>query len=164
LVAEIIRTGHPDKDGKPRVNVPAEDQKRVFLWLDLNVPYYGTSASNHKARLGSRRMLPLDFDSTLAEVASRRCNSCHEQGPPRKFYTRVMEPELNDFMLSPLAIEAGGTGKCGQPVFATTEDPDYQKILATFDPVHALLAERPRADMEGFADTCDLTQKTAEAP
>jgi len=77
-LAEIIRTGHPDEEGKPRVDVPDEDRRRVYLWIDLNVPYYGTSSSNHKARLGSRRMMPLNLDSTLAEVASRRCASCHK--------------------------------------------------------------------------------------
>jgi hydrazine synthase alpha subunit-like protein len=155
LVAEIIRTGHPDKDGKPRVNVPEEDRRRVFLWLDLNVPYYGTSSSNHKARLGSRRMMPLDLDSTLNEVAARRCNSCHKDGVPRKFYTRVMKPEHNDFLLAPLAESAGGTQKCGQPVFQSTDDPDYQKILKTFGPIHELLKQRPRADMAEFTMMCD---------
>ncbi len=150
LLAEIIRSGHPDEDGKPRVDVPDEDRRRVYLWLDLNVPYYGTSSSNHKARLGSRRMLPLELDATLSEVASRRCASCHEQGIPRKFYTRVMNPQHNNFLLAPLSEAAGGTGKCGQPVFKSKDDPDYQKILETFRPIHELLKERPRADMEDF--------------
>ena len=48
-LAEILRSGHPDKDGKPQVNVPDEDRRRVYLWMDLNIPYYGTSSSNHKA-------------------------------------------------------------------------------------------------------------------
>ena len=155
LVAEIIRTGHPDKDGKPMVNVPDHDRRRVYLWLDLNVPYYGTSSSNHKARLGSRRMMPLDLDSTLNEVAARRCNSCHKDGIPRKFYTRVMKPEHNNFLLAPLAESAGGTQKCGQPVFQSTDDPDYQKILKTFEPIHELLKRRPRADMPEFTMMCD---------
>jgi hypothetical protein len=155
LLAEIIRTGHPDEEGKPRVNVPDEDRRRVYLWLDLNVPYYGTSSSNHKAQLGSRRMMPLDLDATLNEVAARRCNGCHKDGVPRKFYTRVMKPEHNNFLLAPLAEAAGGTQKCGQPVFQSTGDPDYQKILKTFEPVHELLKQRPRADMAGFAVMCD---------
>jgi hypothetical protein len=154
-LAEIIRTGHPDEDGNPRVDVPDEDRRRVYLWLDLNVPYYGTSSSNHKARLGSRRMLPLDLDSTLSEVASRRCAGCHQQGIPRKFFTRVMKPENNNFLLAPLSQEAGGTQRCGQPVFRSKDDPDYRKILKTFEPIHRLLKERPRADMEGFDMMCD---------
>jgi len=154
-LAEIIRTGHRDKDGKPRVDVPDEDRRRVYLWLDLNIPYYGTSSSNHKARLGSRRMMPLKLDSTLNNVASRRCAGCHKSGIPRKFYTRVMKPENNSFLLAPLAEEAGGTQKCGKPVFLSTDDPDYRKILATFEPIHELLKRRPRADMKGFKLICD---------
>lgn len=149
-LTEILRGGHPDQDGKPRVDVPDEDRRRVYLWMDLNIPYYGTSSSNHKDRLGSRHMLPADLDSTLAEVAARRCNDCHAAGVPRKFYTRVVQPEKNSFLLAPLARAAGGTERCGKAVFASPADPDYQKILRTFAPIQALLKERPREDMAGF--------------
>ena len=151
LLAEIIRSGHPDKDGKPRVDVDDASRRRVYLWLDLNVPYYGTSSSNHKVRLGSRRMMPHNLDSTLQDVAARRCASCHTDGVPRKFYTRMLKPENNNFMLAPLAKSAGGTEKCGKPVFKTKADPDYRKLLETFTPIQELLDERPRADMPGFA-------------
>jgi len=154
-LAEIIRTGHPDKDGKRRVNVPDEDRRRVYLWIDLNVPYYGTSSSNHKARLGSRRMMPADLDATLREVAYRRCAKCHTKGIPRKFYTRITNPRKNDFLLAPLAAKAGGTEKCGKPIFLSAEDADYQKILRTFDEIHELLKKRPRADMPEFKVMCD---------
>jgi len=154
-LTEILRSGHPDKDGKPRVAVPDEDRRRVYLWMDLNIPYYGTSSSNHKAQLGSRRMMPLDLDATLRDVAARRCAECHKAGIPRKFYTRVLNPEKNNFLLAPLAKEAGGTEKCGKAIFGSTSDPDYQRILRTFAPIHALLKERPRADMEGFRVLCD---------
>jgi hypothetical protein len=137
------------------VNVSLEERRRVYLWIDLNVPYYGTSSSNHKARLGSRRMMPLELDATLDEVASRRCASCHQAGIPRKHYTRVENPHRNSFLLAPLARDAGGSEKCGQPVFTTTEDPDYQKILKTFEPIHQLLRERPRADMPDYQLICD---------
>jgi hypothetical protein len=159
-LADIIRTGHPDEDGKPRISVPDADRRRVYLWLDLNIPYYGTSSSNHKARLGSRRMMPLDLEATLSEVASRRCASCHQDGIPRKFYTRVENPENNSFLLAPRSLAAGGTQKCGPAVFASKDDPDYQKILATFAPIHVLLKTRPRADMEEFTLMCDLEHET----
>ncbi|MCP3920234.1 MAG: hypothetical protein GY711_32305 [bacterium] len=149
-VADIIRSGHPDENGDARVDVPDEDRRRVYMWLDLNVPYYGTSSSNHKARLGSRRMMPLDLDAVLDDVATRRCASCHEEGIPRKFFTRVMKPEHNSFLLAPLARAAGGTQKCGEAVFRSKDDADYQRILETFAPIHELLKERPRADMTEF--------------
>jgi hypothetical protein len=154
-LAEILRSGHPDKGGKPQIDVPDEERRRVYLWMDLNIPYYGTSSSSHKEQLGSRHMLPAELEPTLSEVASRRCVSCHATGVPRKFYTRVTRPENNSFLLAPLARSAGGTERCGRPVFLSTTDPDYQKILRTFVPVHALLKERPREDMEGYRVTCD---------
>jgi hypothetical protein len=154
LLAELLRNGHPDEHGKRRVDVPEEDRQRVYLWLDLNVPYYGTSSSNHKARLGSRRMMPQDLDATLNAVAARRCRSCHQEGIPRKFYTRVMNPENNSFLLAPLSKEAGGTEKCGTPIFRDKSDPDYVEILKTFAPIRELLKQRPRADMEGYTYTC----------
>ena len=96
-------------------------------------------------------MLPADLDTTLEEVSARRCASCHQEGVPRKFFTRVMNPEKNSFLLAPLTEAAGGTGRCGQPVFASKDDPDYRKILATFEPIHRLLAKKPREDMAGYA-------------
>jgi hypothetical protein len=150
-LAEIIRSGHPDEDGKPRVDVADADRRRVYLWLDLNVPYYGTSSSNHKSRLGSRRMYPAQLDATLNEVAARRCTECHDKGLPRKFYTRMLKPENNNFMLAPLAKEAGGTEKCGRPVFPSKDDPDYRKLLDTFRDIQQLLENLPRADMADFA-------------
>ncbi len=152
-LAEIIRTGHPDKDGTPRVEVADADRRRVFLWIDLNVPYYGTSSSSYKERLGSRRMYPYELDSVLDEVASRRCASCHGRSIPRKYYTRMLKPENNSFLLAPLAKAAGGTEKCGRPIFKSKSDPDYRKIMDLFQPLQEMLEQRPRADMLAFDTT-----------
>jgi len=149
-LAKIIRTGHPNKKGKPRVNVPDADRRRVYLWIDLNVPYYGTSSSNHKKHIGSRRMYPPNLDSTLKEVAARRCIQCHKKELPRTFYTRFENPQNNGFLLAPLAKAAGGTEKCGKAIFKSTDDPDYRKIIKTFEIIHGLLRRRPRADMKNF--------------
>jgi len=154
-LARIVAGDHKDADGKPRANVPDEDRRRVYLWMDLNIPYYGTSSSNHKAALGSRRMMPAELDAVLQDVSARRCGECHKGGIPRTFYTRITNPQHNAFLLAPLAKQAGGTQQCGRAVFANTEDPDYQKILRTFQPIHDLLGKRPRADMPGFTVMCD---------
>ena len=59
----------------------------------------------------------------------------------------MLKPENNSFLLAPLAKSAGGTEACGKAVFATKNDPDYQKILATFRPVEELLKQMPRMDI-----------------
>lgn len=152
-LAEIIRSGHPDKNGKPRINLPDADRRDVYIWIDLNVPYYGTSSSNHKNRLGSRRMYPYELDGILKEVASRRCNDCHQGNIPTKFYTRMLKPENNSFLLAPLASSSGGTEKCGQPIFKSKNDPDYKKIMDVFNPIQELLKKLPRADMLPYEST-----------
>jgi hypothetical protein len=92
-------------------------------------------------------MLPDNLDAVLEAVAARRCASCHEQGIPRAFYTRILNPEDNSFLLAPLAKSAGGLERCGKPIFLSKQDPDYLAILATFTPIHERLKQRPRMDM-----------------
>jgi hypothetical protein len=89
-------------------------------------------------------------DKVLGEVIRRRCVECHTDGRAhRKEWTRVTEPELNNFLLAPLARAAGGTQRCGKKVFKNTSDPDYKAILATLKPLEDGLKEKPRTDMPG---------------
>ncbi len=155
-LAKLIQTGHPDTDGKARVDLSWDERQRIYRWIDLNVPYYGTSSSNHKQRMGSRRMYPSGLDQVLADVRAKRCAECHEK-VPRTFFTRMLKPENNRFLLAPLAKSAGGTQQCGQAVFASKDDPDYQHILKTFETLQTLLKRQPRADMPGFALECDVS-------
>ena len=158
ILGDIVFSGHPDENGKARVDMDDVSRRRIFTWMDLNVPYYGTSMSNHYERKGCRRMMPLDLDEILAEVANRRCAGCHTNAQqtaadiPREFYVRVTNPRLNNFLTAPLAKSAGGTQACSRPVFQSTTDPDYQAIMNTFKPIHKTLTETPRMDM------CDYTK------
>ncbi len=162
LVADLVLSGHPDEDGKPRVKLDADEKQRVFTWIDLNVPYYGTSESNYYDRKGCRRLYPENLDEVLADVAARRCNACHDKGIPRKHFTRILQPEENSFLFAPLAQSAGGTEACGKAVFASKDDPDYRRIVDTFTPLQEQVKHRPRMDMPGAHSSCDL--RFAEAP
>ena len=149
-LADVLRSGHPDTNGAPRLKMESRDIRRVLAWIDLNVPYYGTSETTHPETRGCRQLLPADLEKTLADVAKRRCAECHDSGKiPRQFWTRIVNPQMNNFLLAPLAKDAGGSGVCGKAVFQSADDPDYQAILRTFDPVLAQLRERPRTDMAG---------------
>ena len=93
-------------------------------------------------------MLPPELAPALDKIGKRRCAGCHAGGRvPRAFYTRMLEPENNSFLLAPLAREAGGTEACGTAVFTSREDPDYQAILKTFDPIQKMIKDVPREDM-----------------
>jgi len=154
-LADIVLSGHPDENGESRVKLTDKERRRIFAWIDLNVPYYGTSLSNYYEHTGCRQMIPADFENVLRDVARKRCISCHKADNkgvvriPRKQWLRITNPGLNDFLLAPLARSAGGTQRCGTAVFESTQDPDYLAILKTFEPLHKMLEKQPRMDMAG---------------
>ena len=149
-LADLLLSGHADADGAPRHRMNAGQMRTILAWIDLNVPYYGTSETAYPERPDCRQAYPPDLDQTLAEVAGRRCAGCHEDARiPRRNWTRITNPQLNEFLVAPLAREAGGSGRCGQAVFASTADHDYQAILRVFEPVLDELRVRPRMDMPG---------------
>jgi hypothetical protein len=45
-LANLILSGHRGKDGKPRVEINAADRRTIMLWMDRNVPYYGSLTEN----------------------------------------------------------------------------------------------------------------------
>jgi len=157
----ILMGGHVDKEGKPRFALSDAERRRIFTWIDLNIPYYATYDMAYPDIEGGRRLVPKDLKAKLAEVAQRRCAECHAKGVPSRGYIRITEPELNDFLAAPLAKAAGGRGSCkakpkpdalsAEPVavFASKDDPDYQLLLKCFDPLRAMLAAKPRMDMPG---------------
>ena len=158
-LAEVVLSRHPDADGKPRLEMDEAGRRRILAWIDLNVPYYGSSETAYPENEGCRRIYPAGLDEVLADVAARRCAQCHAEGKfPRRVWTRITEPELNNFLVSPLAEAAGGSQKCGQPVFEDNSDPDYQAILATFEPVEQMLKTTPRMDMPGAQPSCEVNR------
>jgi hypothetical protein len=185
-LAELIRGGHPDEQGKKRFDMDDASRRKVYAWIDLNVPYYASSETSHPEALGCRRLYPPTLDAVLNEVAARRCAECHERGNvyrrdwthrtqnqfqypqengvgtvPRRPWVRISEPELNPFLLAPLAKSSGGTERCGRAVFADKNDADYRKILGTFAPIVESLKATPRIDMPGgkpAPDVCRITQ------
>ena len=160
-LAEIVLGAHVDKDGKPRFTMDAASQRRVLAWIDLNIPYYGTSETAYPDMQGCRRLYPRELDKVLADVARRRCATCHKGGRvPRRIWTRITEPELNPFLVAPLDKSAGGSGKCGQAVFKSKDDPDYKAIIKTFEPIERMLKVNPRMDMPGAKSAPNVCRDT----
>lgn len=149
-LTELLLSGHPDANGVPRVAMDEESRRRVLAWIDLNVPYYSTYEMTDARAEGGRRVYPEGLDAKLAEVAGRRCASCHASGLPTQGYLRLDHPEWNDFLAAPLATEAGGRGSCGAAVFGNRDDPDYQPLLATIEPARERLYRVLRADIPGW--------------
>jgi len=159
-LADLLLAGHPDADGKPRVELDEASRRRIFMWIDLNVPYYGTADTALPELPACRQLMPRGLRKVMDDVYARRCNACHAARKVRaaapwrghrwgEIGVRIENPQLNTFLLAPLAKAAGGTQRCGKAVFASRQDPDYQAVLKTFEPVHELMKQRPRMDMPG---------------
>ena len=140
-LAEVVVSGHPDSKGEKRLALKAGDRLKILMWIDLNVPFYGTSQSRQPELRGCRQILPKDFDAVLKEVASRRAIAL-----PRTFYMRLDHPEKNPFLAVPLAKGA----------FASVDDPDYRKILSCFDGVQDALAKRIDVNYRNVIGSCDV--------
>jgi len=159
-LTEVILDGHVDEKGKPRFELDEKERRRILAWIDLNVPYYGTSETAYPDARGCRQLYPKDLDRVLADVVKRRCAECHKGGKiPRREWVRITNPELNNFLLAPLSKVGGGLQKCGEEViFEDADDPDYQAILATFRPIQESLKKTPRMDMPGAEPSCDVNR------
>ena len=141
-LAQVVIAGHPDAQGKKRVALSAVERLKILLWIDLNVPFYGTSQSRQPALRGCRRILPKGLDEVLKEVAARRGIAL-----PTTFYVRLDHPERNPFLAVPLA----------KGDFSSADDPDYKRILACFDGVQEALAQRIDVDFRTvLGETCEV--------
>ena len=148
-LTDLMVSGHPDKEGKRRVDVDADGLARIFTWIDLNVPYYGTYDMEDEHRPGGRQVYPVDLPKVVGDVWARRCAECHKSQRPVPEFVRITNVEHNPFLAAPLAKAAGGRGACKGDVFKSREDPDYAAILKAFDGTTTALKDRPRMDMDG---------------
>jgi len=139
-LAEVVTSGHPDAKGKKRLALSAGEKLRILMWIDLNVPFYGTSQSRQPELRGCRQILPQGLDEVLKEVAARR-----KIDLPRTFYVRLDHPAKNPFLAEPLA----------KGEFASAADPDYQRILGCFAGVREALAQRNHVDFRTVIQACD---------
>ena len=87
-------------------------------------------------------------------------------GTSRHIVFNLTRPEHSLIVLGPLAASAGGWGLCRDPknkepvsVFASTADPDYQKLLAVCVAGKERMDKAKRFDMEGFRPRADWVRE-----
>ena len=147
------------------------ERTKVRLWIESGAPYAGTYAA-----LGSGMVSV----KPPTEVLVGRCGRCHEFREDRRGFTvpfrryqneliyNLSDPVHSPILLAPLAESAGGWGLCDAATtkrdasrtgrqgktalvaFATTDDPDYQKLLADIRGLSDSLMQMKRFDMPDF--------------
>jgi mono/diheme cytochrome c family protein len=154
--------------------IPLEDRQRIYVWIDADVPYYGTYAHSRPKSAGRRdRFTDPEsgrehewFARDFLGVYDRHCASCHGKFPNpndhkeiwdgRTAWINLSRPQFSAALTAHLAKEAGGRGinkpQDGKapPMFPGVSDPDYQAMLKAIDAGRELMLAAPEADMPGF--------------
>ena len=144
-------------------DIPLEDRQKVYLWIDANVPYYGTYAHS-RPRSPGRRDLFTDvetgrysrwFEENFNEVYRRRCDECHgnitdtTNWEGKYAWLNFSRPENSVTLKAHLGIEHGGRGI--EPLqFRSTNDADYRKMLQAIETGKQKFLDTPTADMPKF--------------
>jgi cytochrome c5 len=139
-------------------NIPFEDQLKIFLWVDSNVPFY-----SHYRQKSSVDLRENNAKGRLREVWQKSCASCHDKqdlpdmlsglnehhvrthavenkpgewGPApsgmRPRHLNFTNIEHSAALRAPLAKSAGGWGLCskdGKDVFKDKNDAGYKAIV-----------------------------------
>jgi len=168
-LTEIIESNHCKK------TIPLEDRRRVYMWIDANIPYYGTYAHSRPRSAGKRDLcahpatgpkLSDWFARDFMAVYKRRCVECHGGLPHPNVHRGIWSgklawinfthPSQSPALTAHLPKDKGGRGieaiKDGErrAVFTGVEDADYVKTLNAIEAGKALALDAPRADMPSF--------------
>jgi len=164
---DYLETDHCGKD------IPLADRQRVYMWIDADVPYYGTYATSRPMCGGKRDLCQVPetaepaewFTKEFMSVYGRRCASCHEDFPQTQLVTcwdgktawiNFTHPQFSAALTAHLPEAAGGRGivKTAEgeliPMFTGTTDPDYQRMLRAIQIGQQHAEQHPGPDMAGY--------------
>jgi hypothetical protein len=140
-LAQMLRDGHKDKDGKPRVQLDRESFRRIVDWLDLNAPFYGDYSFN---RAEDQPPLP-EGERALREAVRRRFGA-ELADQPFAALVNVALPAESRILLAPLPREAGGWGQIARGAWRDRDDPAYREMV---DLVEGSITPRQFQDVAG---------------
>jgi hypothetical protein len=162
------------------VKLSDRERTMLILWVEAGATYPGTYASYlsgmarvqfpvdvlqrrcgscHGVQPGQHRRLP--WEAITAEIRpwTHLPLQFGDEGPALSL-CNLTWPEKSALLLAPLGKPAGGYARCqprealrraeGASVFASADDPDYQRILAAIREAQGELDRIRRFDMPGF--------------
>jgi cytochrome c553 len=153
-LTEMIEAGHSN------VKMDDESRRRIYTWIEGNVPYYGTYDHTRPGTPGSRDAVTgTKWFETFQQVYRKRCASCHgndfytKNKGARHTWINLTHPEWSRALTAPLAKKAAGLQLCKPKegktpnLFANKSNPDYKKILEAIRQGKKQLYANPRMDM-----------------
>ncbi len=154
-LVELIEAGHGD------VDVDDESRRRLYTWIEANVPYYGTYDHTRPGLSGSRDAVGgSKWFAEFQDVYRRRCGECHgndfyaKNSGQHHTWLNLTHPEWSRALNAMLPKSAGGLALCKpkdgkEPRLVGKNHPDYTTMLQAIRQGHEALYSRPRMDMKG---------------
>ncbi len=134
------------------LNVDDESRRRIYTWVDANVPYYGTWDMTRPHSFGGRdtwldeRGRPLPWFAQLQEAIKALAPAKLALAHPD---INLTHPEWSRVLVRNLAKSAGGLADDAKAIFKGKDDPRYQAVLKAIEAGKAALLAKPRMDMPG---------------
>ncbi|MGQ9732926.1 MAG: HzsA-related protein, partial [Candidatus Zipacnadales bacterium] len=139
---DVVRSGH-----KGRVNLSDQEILKLIIWVDLNAPYDAEFINKRPAVQPYNMAADVQLRQTIEQIHTRRCASCHEPiAVSRLDWIDLRAPERTRFLQAPLAVSAGGLGRCAE-VYGDTNDADYRTVWELVSHAVKETWERPRRDV-----------------
>ncbi len=157
-------------DGHQGVELTEEEINTVTIWIDANIPYYGTWEMSRPRTRGGRDLFQTVSEGTwsdyeMAPSGDRIQNSDWfakvedimselglDYGWENTDLINFTRPEYSRLLLENLSSEAGGRADSEEATFQSTDDENYQRLLDAITQGAEDLERYPRMDMpEGRA-------------
>jgi hypothetical protein len=148
-LAGMLLAGHPDLQGKPRIQIDHESFARVVDWLDANAVCYGDYSWNKPEW---REVAPAGERALREEIRTRFGPAVAEQ--PYAALVNVALPEESRILKAPLSTAGGGWGLFPKTLWRDTSDPGYLRMRQLVEASIAPLRYRDIAGTCGHDDRC----------
>ena len=157
-LTELIESEHAG------VKMDDQSRRRIYVWIDSNVPYYSTWDMSRPYTMGGRDTWAANKKSMapwyrqFEKVFKSNCASCHDSKDKPKIdhtWINLTRPRFSRALNAHLSEQAGGLGltEAGRnqnpPLFEDRRDPVYLAMLKAIREGKRALDAKPRMDMPG---------------
>ena len=122
-LAPMLLAGHPDSDGKKRVELDRVSLYRIVQWLDTNCIRYGDFSPRSKVEW---RRLSGNGEKALRAFVEERFGS-EIAAQPIQALVNVAQVDESRILMAPLPLSSGGWGQI-EKGYKSKNDPDYRKM------------------------------------
>ena len=124
----------------------------MTMWMDANAPYHDRFVNKRASDTAYDVATDQALARQIAVVHERRCSGCHSPAEVSRLdWIDLRRPDDTLFLRAPLSKSAGGSGKCGGPVYQDDQDADYQAVRTAVRNAADQAFAHPRRDLQALA-------------